>query len=204
MDMLKRSHALKPLAAMIAAAALATPGVAAARAATTGRRRGRRAWRPARADLREAYPHKYERRYIEVRRKVIKRWDADKAGRNIVRDGVDEKNGGRPRGAQGRGRRVDRADAGLDRAGAGDDRDRATATTTAAAAGAPTSVIECESGGDYGAVNPAGYYGAYQFDQGTWDAYAPEGYAGTNPASAPPAVQDAAAAAVPYDAWPNC
>ena len=65
-------------------------------------------------------------------------------------------------------------------------------------------MIECESGGDYGAVNPAGYYGAYQFDQGTWDAYAPAGYAGTNPASAPPEVQDAAAAAVPYDAWPNC
>jgi hypothetical protein len=25
-----------------------------------------------------------------------------------------------------------------------------------------------------------------------------------NPAEAPPEVQDAAAAAVPYDAWPNC
>ncbi len=72
-------------------------------------------------------------------------------------------------------------------------------------AGAPTSARrQCESGGDYGAVNPAGYYGAYQFDQGTWDAYAPDGYAGSNPASAPPEVQDAAAAAVPYDAWPNC
>lgn len=71
--------------------------------------------------------------------------------------------------------------------------------------GAPTSVIECESGGDYTAVDPSGTYrGAYQFDQPTWDAYAPPGYAGTDPAAAPPEVQDAAAAAVDYDAWPNC
>lgn len=64
----------------------------------------------------------------------------------------------------------------------------------------------CESGGSggYSADTGNGYYGAYQFDQTTWDAYAPEGYAGTNPASAPPEVQDAVAAAVPYDAWPNC
>ena len=71
-------------------------------------------------------------------------------------------------------------------------------------AAASNSTAQCESGGDYSAVNPAGYYGAYQFDQSTWDAYAPSGYAGTNPASAPPEVQDAAAASVPYDAWPNC
>ena len=58
--------------------------------------------------------------------------------------------------------------------------------------------------GSHTAVNPAGYYGAYQFDQSTWDAYAPSGYQGTNPAAAPPAVQDQAAASVPYDAWPNC
>jgi Transglycosylase-like domain len=53
-------------------------------------------------------------------------------------------------------------------------------------------------------VNPAGYYGAYQFDQSTWDAYAPSGYQGVNPAEAPPSVQDATAASVPYDAWPSC
>ena len=29
-----------------------------------------------------------------------------------------------------------------------------------------------ESAGDYGAVNPAGYYGAYQFSQPTWDVTA--------------------------------
>jgi len=79
-----------------------------------------------------------------------------------------------------------------------------TTTTTTGGAASSSSTAQCESGGDYGAVNPAGYYGAYQFDQGTWDAYAPSGYQGTNPASAPPAVQDQAAASVPYDAWPNC
>ena len=29
-----------------------------------------------------------------------------------------------------------------------------------------------ESSGNYGAVNPAGYYGAYQFSQPTWDVTA--------------------------------
>jgi hypothetical protein len=82
-----------------------------------------------------------------------------------------------------------------------------SATTTTGYTGgaaASSATAQCESGGDYGAVNPAGYYGAYQFDQSTWDAYAPSGYAGVNPAEAPPEVQDAAAASVPYDAWPNC
>lgn len=64
----------------------------------------------------------------------------------------------------------------------------------------------CESGGSggYTADTGNGYYGAYQFDQQTWDAYAPDSYGGTNPAAAPSEVQDAAAAAVPYDAWPSC
>jgi hypothetical protein len=34
-----------------------------------------------------------------------------------------------------------------------------------------------ESSGNYGAVNPAGYYGAYQFSQPTWDVTA--NHAGT-------------------------
>lgn len=58
--------------------------------------------------------------------------------------------------------------------------------------------IAIESHGDYGAVSPGGKYrGAWQFDQPTWDgavsrAGYPE-YAGHDPASAPSAVQDAAA-----------
>ena len=81
----------------------------------------------------------------------------------------------------------------------------ATTATTGYTGGAAASsaTAQCESGGSYTAVNPAGYYGAYQFDQSTWDAYAPSGYQGVNPASAPPAVQDQAAASVPYDAWPK-
>ena len=53
-----------------------------------------------------------------------------------------------------------------------------------------------ESGGDYGASNASGSgcTGAYQFSQGTWDAYAQSAapdYVGVDPASAPPEVQDA-------------
>jgi hypothetical protein len=60
----------------------------------------------------------------------------------------------------------------------------------------------CESGGDYSANTGNGFYGGYQFDSGTWDAYGDPKYAEAS--DAPPAVQDAAAASVPYDAWPNC
>jgi resuscitation-promoting factor RpfB len=65
----------------------------------------------------------------------------------------------------------------------------------------------CE--GKYTSVNPAGpYYGAYQFNQGTWNAYAPDGYKGVIPTTAPPAVQDQAAAnlykARGWRPWPAC
>lgn len=81
-----------------------------------------------------------------------------------------------------------------------------TTTESTTATGSANALVDpnCESGGDYTTDTGNGYYGAYQFDQSTWDAYAPDGYAGTNPAQAPPSVQDAAAAAVDYDAWPNC
>jgi hypothetical protein len=58
--------------------------------------------------------------------------------------------------------------------------------------------LQIESHGNYGAVSPGGKYrGAWQFDQPTWNgavsrAGHPE-YAGQDPTSAPPAVQDAAA-----------
>jgi len=55
---------------------------------------------------------------------------------------------------------------------------------------APSSTLEsiaaCESGGDPSAVNPAGYYGKYQFDMGTWQSVGGSG----NPAAASEAEQD--------------
>lgn len=65
-----------------------------------------------------------------------------------------------------------------------------------------SGTVQCESGGDYGINTGNGYYGGYQFDSQTWDAYGDPAYGEAN--EAPPAVQDQAAASVPYDAWPNC
>jgi hypothetical protein len=215
MDVLKHTRAVKPLATMIAIAAAAAPAVAHGKGlpVTTAAEQGAQS-KPV-ADKRAGNGlANYERAYIEVRRKVVKRFDAETAGRNIVRDGYRER-GGEVREAR-KGEVVESTELMRSWLGGGEvtavAEDTATETETETettgggyeTAGAPTSVIECESGGDYGAVNPAGYYGAYQFDQSTWDAYAPSEYAGTNPAQAPPAVQDAAAANVDYDAWPNC
>lgn len=143
----------------------------------------------------------YEQRYLEVYERYAGESGKRAAGRNIVLFGVREKDGDvrkarKPEVVEA----TDRISAAL----SGGSETPVTATATDGGAAAASSTAQCESGGDYGAVNPAGYYGAYQFDQSTWDAYAPEGYAGTNPAAAPPAVQDAAAASVPYDAWPSC
>ena len=52
------------------------------------------------------------------------------------------------------------------------------------------TIAACESGGDPTAVNAAGYYGKYQFDEGTWAAVGGSG----NPAEAPEAEQDYRAA----------
>ncbi len=62
----------------------------------------------------------------------------------------------------------------------------------------------CESGGRYGTDTGNGYYGAYQFDLGTWHSL---GYGG-NPAAAGPSTQDAAAHQLQADRgwqpWPAC
>ena len=62
----------------------------------------------------------------------------------------------------------------------------------------------CESGGNPTAVNPAGYYGKYQFDLGTWASVGGSG----NPAEAPEAAQDYRAALLYSRAgsspWPIC
>lgn len=61
-----------------------------------------------------------------------------------------------------------------------------------------TRAHESDTSGGYSAVNPNGYYGAYQFAQATWDAAVSGAgwaeYAGMRPDQAPAWVQDAAAA----------
>jgi hypothetical protein len=56
----------------------------------------------------------------------------------------------------------------------------------------PSYIVECESGGDYGALNASGAGGAYQIMPGTWQAYGGTG----SPHTAPPEEQDRIAAAI--------
>lgn len=67
------------------------------------------------------------------------------------------------------------------------------------------AIRACESGGNYGAVDPSGTYkGAYQFDQQTWESVGGSG----NPAAASPAEQDKRAAILyarrGAQPWPVC
>lgn len=69
----------------------------------------------------------------------------------------------------------------------------------------------CESGGDPYNKRNSKYRGKWQFDQQTWNAYAPswldwDGINGhrNDPATVPERHQDRVALRVPYDAWPNC
>ncbi len=70
----------------------------------------------------------------------------------------------------------------------------------------------CESGGNYAAISPGGWYrGAYQFDFSTWDSVASRWMAhlvGTDPAAAAPTDQDLLASALyserGWQPWPNC
>jgi len=62
----------------------------------------------------------------------------------------------------------------------------------------------CESGGNYQANTGNGFYGAYQFDLGTWQGL---GYSG-RPSDAAPSTQDAAARQLEsergWSPWPAC
>jgi hypothetical protein len=66
------------------------------------------------------------------------------------------------------------------------------------------AIAACESGGDPTAANPAGYYGKYQFDTGTWASVGGSG----NPAEASEAEQDYRASLLYSRAgaspWPVC
>lgn len=64
----------------------------------------------------------------------------------------------------------------------------------------PTYIVMCESGGNYGAVNPSsGAGGAYQILPSTWQLYGGKG----SPESAPKAEQDAIAAQIWADSGPG-
>ncbi|HPW48178.1 MAG TPA: transglycosylase family protein, partial [Candidatus Saccharibacteria bacterium] len=64
----------------------------------------------------------------------------------------------------------------------------------------------CE--GAYTSNTGNGYYGAYQFNLGSWRANAPAGYENMLPSQAPSAVQDQAAATYykksGWRPWPSC
>lgn len=62
----------------------------------------------------------------------------------------------------------------------------------------------CESSGDPYNKHNSKYRGKWQFDQWTWDRFAPDAYVGMDPADAPESVQDQTALSVTYDAWPHC
>jgi hypothetical protein len=67
------------------------------------------------------------------------------------------------------------------------------------------SIRHCESRDDYGAVDPSlTYFGAYQFDLGTWESVGGVGY----PHHASPAEQDARAMTLYSmrggEPWPHC
>ena len=70
--------------------------------------------------------------------------------------------------------------------------------------GVLAALRSCESSGDYTADTGNGYYGAYQFEIGTWQSLGYSGY----PHEASPAVQDQAVArlyaARGWTPWPGC
>ena len=73
-------------------------------------------------------------------------------------------------------------------------------------AAALAKLRSCE--GAYTSNTGNGYYGAYQFLQGTWRSNAPAGYGDVKPSDAPPAIQDQAAANLykgsGWGPWPSC
>jgi hypothetical protein len=84
-------------------------------------------------------------------------------------------------------------------------------------AGGPSDAVlarlrNCESGGNYRAVNSSGAYrGAYQFSRQTWNNVARgflPAYVGVDPAGAPPYIQDAMARVLWMTSgrsqWPIC
>lgn len=144
-----------------------------------------------------------EKQYLKVYPKARTAFGYETVGRNIVRTGMTNTKAA----TQSQIRESkDRMESWLNPP-------EVPATTTTASPGASSasyggggglcgaSCVQCESGGNPDAQNPAGYWGLYQFDYGTWVAN------GGDPAaygSASPAEQSRVAGNVTYDAWPNC
>jgi soluble lytic murein transglycosylase-like protein len=63
------------------------------------------------------------------------------------------------------------------------------------------SIASCESGLNTAAHNPAGYYGLFQFDQGTWASY---GYGSIYDATAQARTAARLIAAGQASRWPSC
>ena len=72
------------------------------------------------------------------------------------------------------------------------------------AGGDLAGIRQCESGGDYSTDTGNGFYGAYQFDQSTWESVGGSG----SPAQASPAEQDQRAQQLMQQSgsspWPSC
>jgi len=143
----------------------------------------------------------YEKRYMRLYHRIADKFGADAACRDIVREGARTK---RFVHEASRGKVVAAADGFWSRLHPEPEPtpEPTYTETTTTYAPAASGTVACESGGDYSANTGNGYYGGYQFDSGTWDAYGDPSYAEAS--DAPPSAQDAAAASVPYDAWPNC
>jgi hypothetical protein len=158
----------------------------------------------------------YEKQYLSAYAEAKKVLGKKDAGRNIYVDGLPSKGGGSHIAHKRDFKRIT-ADllAAIDRKQnppVVTTEPTITETTTTAeptpvtggAGGDLASIRACESGGNYSTNTGNGYYGAYQFNLGTWQAAGGTG----NPATASPAEQDAVAAAWiaagNRSAWPNC
>ena len=144
----------------------------------------------------------YEKRYLRLYDRFADEFGVQSAGRNVVLFGALTKSGVHEASRNRVTTDADEFAAALNPPEVATTTTTTTGTTTATYSGAASSTVMCESGGDYSANTGNGYYGGYQFDSQTWDAYGDSSYAEAS--DAPPAVQDQAAASVPYDAWPNC
>ena len=127
-------------------------------------------------------PPAYEVKYLKAHERVVKKLGAQAAGRNFVIDGALSKRG--VAHAANRERIVNSTErlalmlnppeAETAVAPVETTTTYSAPTTTSTATGGyaiPEYIVQCESGGDYNAVNPSGAYGAYQIMPGTAAGY---------------------------------